>query len=137
MRSRLTAVTLRHPVVAYALLTYAITWILVLPLVLNGLGITHLTLPAGWHALGALGPLVAAFAIAGVTQGRPGTATLLRSIGRGVWARLLVGGGYWHAAAHAGAGDRLRRRLGPAVAEFQLRHLPPPLRQASGWLTVY
>ena len=82
MRSRLTAVTRRHPVVAYALLTYAITWMLVLPLVLNSLGITHLTLPAGWHALGALGPLIAAFAVAWVTQGRQGTSTLLRSIGR-------------------------------------------------------
>ena len=82
MRSRLTAAAIRHPVVAYALLTYAITWLLVLPLVLNGLGVTHLTLPAGWHALGALGPFIAAFAIAGITQGRQGTATLLRSIGR-------------------------------------------------------
>ena len=49
---------------------------------LNGLDVTHLTLPAGWHALGALGPLIAAFAMAGITQGRRGTATLLRSIGR-------------------------------------------------------
>ena len=89
MRSRLTAAMRSphssrhtHPVVAYALLTYAITWLLVLPLVLNGLGVTHLILPPGWHALGALGPLIAAFAIAGITQGRRGTATLLRSIGR-------------------------------------------------------
>jgi membrane protease YdiL (CAAX protease family) len=82
MRSRLTAAAIRRPVAAYALLTYAITWILVLPLVLNGLGVTHFSLPAGWHALGALGPLIAAFVVAGVTQGRHGTATLLRSIRR-------------------------------------------------------
>ncbi len=119
MRSRLTAATRRHPVVAYALLTYAITWMLVLPLVLNGLGITHLTLPAGWHALGALGPLIAAFAVAWVTQGRQGAATLLRSIGR--WR---VGWFWWAVGIGTpllmlGLADRLRRRLGPAVAEFQ------------------
>jgi membrane protease YdiL (CAAX protease family) len=73
---------MHHPVVAYALFTYAITWLLVLPLVLNGLGVTHLTLPVGWHALGALGPLIAAFVIAGITQGRQGTVNLLHSIGR-------------------------------------------------------
>jgi CAAX protease family protein len=82
MRSRLTAAAMHHPVVAYALFTYAITWLLVLPLVLNGLGVTHLTLPVGWHALGALGPLIAAFVIAGITQGRQGTVNLLHSIGR-------------------------------------------------------
>jgi CAAX protease family protein len=39
--------------------------------------------PARWLAcLGALGPLIAAFAVAWVTQGRQGAATLLRSIGR-------------------------------------------------------
>jgi membrane protease YdiL (CAAX protease family) len=81
MRSRLTAAAIRHPVASYALVTYAVTWLLVLPLVLNGLGVTHLTLPTGWHALGALGPFIAAFAIAGITQGRRGIATLLRSIG--------------------------------------------------------
>jgi membrane protease YdiL (CAAX protease family) len=93
MRSRLTAAAIRHPVAAYALLTYAITWILVLPLVLNGLGVTHLTLPTGWHAFGALGPLIAAFAIAGITQGRRGIATLLRSIGywRVGWLWWAVG----------------------------------------------
>jgi membrane protease YdiL (CAAX protease family) len=82
MRSRLTAAAIHHPVAAYAVLTYAITWLLVLPLVLNGFGVTHLTLPIGWHALGALGPLIAAFIVAGITQGRQGTANLLHSIGR-------------------------------------------------------
>jgi membrane protease YdiL (CAAX protease family) len=82
VRSRLTAAAIRHPVVAYALLTYAITWLLVLPLVLNGVGVAHLLLPAGWHALGALGPVMAAFVIARITQGQQGTASLLRSVGR-------------------------------------------------------
>jgi membrane protease YdiL (CAAX protease family) len=76
------AATRRHPVVAYALFAYAITWILVLPLVLNGLGVTHFTLPTGWHALGALGPLIAAFVVAPITQGRQGTASLLSSMRR-------------------------------------------------------
>lgn len=95
MRSRLTAAATQHPVMAYALLAYAITWMLVLPLVLNGLGVTHLALPVGWHALGALGPLIAAFIIAGATQGWPGTANLLSSARRWrvgwVWWAVGVG----------------------------------------------
>jgi uncharacterized protein len=55
---------------------------LVLPLVLNGLGVTHLALPAGWHALGALGPVTAALLVAGPTQGRPGVTSLLASMRR-------------------------------------------------------
>ena len=83
MRLRLRAAATRHPVVAYALLTYAITWILVLPLVLTGLGVTHLALPAGWHALGALGPLIAAFIVAAITQGRQGAAKGRSQAGQG------------------------------------------------------
>ena len=44
----------RHPLVAYFVLAYAITWVLVFPLVLQGLGLTGELVPSGWHALGGL-----------------------------------------------------------------------------------
>ena len=45
----------------YSFLAYGISWLLVLPLVLDGLGITALELSPLWHGLGALGPVTAAF----------------------------------------------------------------------------
>jgi uncharacterized protein len=81
MKSYFVETAKRHPVIVFALLTYAISWTLVLPLVLNGLGVTHLPLPPGWHALGALGPISAAFIVAKVTGGRTGVGALRRCMG--------------------------------------------------------
>ncbi len=95
MRTRLVALVSRHPVVAYAMLTYCISWLLVLPLVLNGMGATHLPMPAGWHALGALGPITAAFIVAALVDGRPGVRSLLKSMSkwRVGWLWWVIGAG--------------------------------------------
>jgi membrane protease YdiL (CAAX protease family) len=95
MRSRIVGAATRHPVVAYALLAYAMSWLLVLPLVLNGVGATHFALPTGWHALGALGPVTAAFLVASLTEGRQGVGKLLHSIARWRvgWLWWVVGAG--------------------------------------------
>jgi len=45
----------------YVLLAYGITWLLVLPLVLEGLGWQAITVSPLWHGAGALGPVGAAF----------------------------------------------------------------------------
>jgi membrane protease YdiL (CAAX protease family) len=45
----------------YTLLAYGITWVGVLPLVLGGLGVLTPGPPAYWHAVGAAGPVLAAF----------------------------------------------------------------------------
>jgi membrane protease YdiL (CAAX protease family) len=45
----------------YSVLAYAITWLLVLPLVLEGLGVGVPEISPLWHGLGALGPVTAAF----------------------------------------------------------------------------
>ena len=50
-----------HPIRRYTLLACVISWVLVLPLVLRGLGLITLELSPLWHALGALGPVTAAF----------------------------------------------------------------------------
>ncbi|HEX8996502.1 MAG TPA: CPBP family intramembrane glutamic endopeptidase [Ktedonobacterales bacterium] len=72
----------RHALLSYVILAYAVSWLLVLPLVTDGLGITRWHVPAVWHALGALGPIVAAFVVAGVVSGRAGVRGLLASMGR-------------------------------------------------------
>jgi membrane protease YdiL (CAAX protease family) len=45
----------------YVLLAYGISWLLVLPLVLQGLGWRVMTVSPLWHGAGALGPVGAAF----------------------------------------------------------------------------
>jgi membrane protease YdiL (CAAX protease family) len=64
----------RHPLVAYFVLAYAMTWVLVFPLVLQGLGLTGELVPSGWHALGALGPISAALVVTAGVGGRPALA---------------------------------------------------------------
>lgn len=48
-------------VLRYGLVAYGITWLAVLPLVLQGLGIVSWNVPPAWHGLGALGPVLAAW----------------------------------------------------------------------------
>ena len=83
-----------HPVLAFAILAYAISWSFWLPL---------LTVRQGWvswpastylHLWGGLGPAVAALIVTGVVDGRAGVTGLLRSImawrGRQRWLGLAV-----------------------------------------------
>jgi uncharacterized protein len=82
MNTVLLAWVRRHNVIAYCLLAYAITWILVVPLVTDGLGLTTWHAPAVWHALGALGPMVAAFVVTALIAGRTGVRQLVASMSR-------------------------------------------------------
>jgi hypothetical protein len=63
MRKAITAWITRHQLAAYFIWAYAITWLLVLPLVGSALGWWSLSVPAAWHALGALGPSLSAFGV--------------------------------------------------------------------------
>ncbi|MDQ3913299.1 MAG: CPBP family intramembrane metalloprotease [Actinomycetota bacterium] len=72
----------RHPLIAFFALAYVISWILVSPLVLEGLGLTGNLVPPSWHAFGALGPILSAFIVAGATEGRAGVRELLASLRR-------------------------------------------------------
>lgn len=52
-----------HPLVAFVALAYGWTWITVLPLLLQRRGVVQLNLPEAWEAVGAFGPLVAAWVV--------------------------------------------------------------------------
>ncbi len=74
-----------HPMVGYFAITFAGTWLLMLPIVLaqNGLGLLPFTLPdillAVLFILGTfMGPTVAAFLVTAATSGRAGTRRLLQ-----------------------------------------------------------
>jgi hypothetical protein len=66
----------RRPGLSFIALVYAITWLLLLPLVLQSWEV--IAWPPGWHALGAFGPGVAAIIVTGAWLGRSGLADFWR-----------------------------------------------------------
>lgn len=82
------------PVVLYCILAYAITWLGVSPLVASALGWYEGEVPAAWHAVGALGPVGAAYLTARIMGGRPGVRAWLGTVTR--WRIPL---GWWVVAA--------------------------------------
>ena len=77
MRATILAWVKRHQIVSFFILAYAITWILVSPLVLSGLQLTQAQFSPNLHMLGALGPLAAAFIVTFLVAGRRGVQRLL------------------------------------------------------------
>jgi membrane protease YdiL (CAAX protease family) len=73
----------RHPIVAYFILAFAGTWLVISPLVMDALGLIKLS-EAAWmlfYLLASLtGPNLAAFWVTGVIEGRAGMGRLFRRI---------------------------------------------------------
>lgn len=63
-------------------LAFALTWLLTLPLVLRALGAWNADLSPHWHALGGLGPGLAALLVVWRRDGRAGARTLLSALTR-------------------------------------------------------
>lgn len=67
----------RNQVLTYTVLAYAYSWIIWAPLALSSRGIIDLGVPAWIHLLGSWGPLLAAFSVTGLTDGRKGIKELV------------------------------------------------------------
>lgn len=82
----------RHPLLTFFALAYAISWFLWTPLWLPRFGVTGLPVLPYHHALGALGPITAAFVVAGLVDGGAGPRDLLHRMGqwRGAVPWLVV-----------------------------------------------
>lgn len=70
----------RHPLGSYFVLATGITTTLLLPIILYTQGLNNLAVPRDWHAVGALGPIVAACIVVATLYGRPGLSNYLRSL---------------------------------------------------------
>jgi membrane protease YdiL (CAAX protease family) len=75
----------RHPLVAYFALAYAVTWILIVPILLSQRGFGLLALPDALLLVFFIvstfaGPFGAALIVTGITEGRAGVRLLLRRI---------------------------------------------------------
>lgn len=69
-----------RPLLRFFLLAYGISWLVWAPLWLPALGVTGLPVLPLNHALGGLGPMVAAFLCVGISKGGSGVRALLRSM---------------------------------------------------------
>ena len=78
----------RHPLATFFALAYGISWALWAPLWLPALGVHGLPVIPYHHALGALGPITAAFLVSAMETGLAGPADLLRRMG--LWRGRLV-----------------------------------------------
>ena len=72
---------MRQPLLWYFALAYGISWLMWAPLWLPALGVHILPVLPFHHALGAVGPIAAAFIVSAVKSGRAGPLSLLRRMG--------------------------------------------------------
>jgi len=82
MASRISVWMKGHPLVAYFVLAYALTWLVQLPLILSAQGLLHMRIPPGLHFLASIGPILAAFIVTGITGGAAGIRKLLGRMSR-------------------------------------------------------
>ena len=89
---------MHHPLFWYFALAYGISWLIWAPLWLPALGVHGLPVLPFHHALGAVGPIAAAFIVSAVESGRAGPLDLLRRMGlwrgRMVWVLIALLGPY-------------------------------------------
>jgi len=71
-------ITKKYSVILYFILAYSISWVVWLPLYLPKFGIGFLPIFPFHHALGAFGPILAAFIILRLEKGKAGVKDLIK-----------------------------------------------------------
>ena len=86
----------QHALATFFVLACAISWLIWAPLWLPHFGVQGLPVLPFHHALGAIGPIAAAFLVSGAESGRAGPADLLRRMGlwrnRTMWIVIALFG---------------------------------------------
>jgi membrane protease YdiL (CAAX protease family) len=93
LEDTMTAITTwakKHPLLAFFILAYALSWMVEIPLALEAQGIMQTGFPFAAHYLAAYGPLLSALIVTGLTGGSRGLRELL-----GRMAKWKVSPGWW------------------------------------------
>lgn len=98
----------QHPLAAFFVLAYAISWAIALPLVAARLGL--LCVPFALHYLTAYGPMLATLLVTRMTEGLPDYATCAGGCFSGGLAQT---GCWWGRALPTGAVRAIARGRGP------------------------
>ena len=80
----------KHPLLAFFVLAYALSWLVEIPLALRAHGVIQVEIPFSLHYLAAYGPMLSALIVTGVTGGPRGLRELL-----GRMTKWKVGPGWW------------------------------------------
>jgi membrane protease YdiL (CAAX protease family) len=80
----------KHPLLAFFVLAYALSWIVEIPLALEAEEITQTKIPFSAHYLAAYGPMLSALMVTGVTGGSQGLRELL-----GRMTKWKISPGWW------------------------------------------
>ena len=70
----------RYPLIAYVIISYAVTWLVLAPELLAVRGLVDLHLPRHWESIAAFGPAIAGFTVAYICNGRQGVADIVHSL---------------------------------------------------------
>lgn len=93
LENTMTAITTwakKHPLLAFFILAYALSWVVEIPLALEAQGIIQTRIPFSIHYLAAYGPMCSALIVTGVTGGSQGLRELL-----GKMMKWKVSPGWW------------------------------------------
>ena len=108
-----------HPLVAYFALAYAISWIIVLPLVAYAQGFIDVPVPFALHYLNDLAPVLAAIIVTRIADGAEGLRDLLRRMIR--WRGSLL----W--VLVAAFSPLVAFGITAAIVVFAMEETPPDL----------
>ncbi|MEJ2599057.1 MAG: CPBP family intramembrane metalloprotease [Anaerolineales bacterium] len=82
--------TKKHPLLAFFVLAYALSWVVEIPLALKAQGVIWIGIPFSTHYLAAYGPMLSALTVTGLTGGIRGLRELL-----GRMAKWKLNPGWW------------------------------------------